>query len=489
MTTHLSKSKIMSGLQCEKRLWLETHRPQLAEVSADVEHRFSVGNEVNEVAQSLFDGGRLVSFDGGVAGALAETERLLNESPDTPLFEATFSREDVVVRVDVLARDKRGYRLIEVKSATSVKDPYYPDCAVQAWVLDGCGVPVERVELAHIDNSFVCAGDGDYRGLLRFADVTAAIAEAKRDAPGWARRFKTVLAQGEPDIATGRHCTTPHDCPFIAHCDAAGGAEYPVTGLPHGKALAEELRAEGIKDIRDIPPGRLHNAKQKWVRRVTIAGKAELKPAAKRAVDACAYPRYYLDFETIRFAVPKWKDTRPYQHLPFQWSCHIERAPGEVAHKEFLADAGDAPMRAFTESLLEALGERGTVFVYHAPFERKRLREMAECFPDLRDAIGRVVDRLVDLLPIAGDNYYHPDMRGSWSLKAVLPTVASHLDYADLGEVQDGMAAGVAYLEMIDANTDAARARQLAADLRAYCARDTEALVELVKFFTAATPD
>jgi len=488
MTTHLSKSKIMSGLQCKKRLWLETHRPELAEVSADVEHRFSAGNEVNEVAQSLFEGGRLIGFDGGVAGALTETERLMKESPDAPLFEATFAHQDVVVRVDVLAKGARGYRLIEVKSGASVHPHYLADCAVQAWVLAGCGIDVERVELAHIDNSFVYAGDGDYRGLLHFADVTADIADLQKDASKWAKRFKAMLRQDVPDIATGRHCSAPYDCPFSAHCNVASGAEYPVTDLPRRWTVVDELRAEGIADIRDIPPGRLLNEQQEWARKVTVAGQAELKPAAKRAVDACAYPRYYLDFETISFAVPKWKDTRPYQTLPFQWSCHIKRAPGEVVHKEFLHATDDSPTRAFIDSLLSALGSRGAIFVYSG-FEKRILNESAESFPDLRDAIDRVIKRLVDLLPIVRDNYYHPAMRGSWSLKAVLPTVAAHLDYADLGEVQDGMAAGVAYLEMIDASTDAARARQLAADLRAYCARDTEALVELVKFFSAATRD
>lgn len=488
MTTHLSKSKIMSGLQCEKRLWLEAHRPDLAQVSADVEHRFGVGNEVNEIAQSLHKGGRLIGFDSGIKGALAETERLMKESPDAPLFEATFSHQDVVVRVDVLAKGKRGYRLIEVKSGASVHSHYLSDCALQAWVLEGCGVPVERVELAHIDTSFVYAGDKDYRGLLAFEDVTDAIAEMKKEAPQWAKRFKTVLEQGEPDIATGRHCGTPYDCPFIAHCDAASGAEYPVTCLPRRWPVADELRAEGIDDIRDIPPGRLPNAQQEWVRKVTVAGKPELKPDARRVIDACAYPRYYLDFETIQFAVPKWKDTRPYQNLPFQWSFHVEHAPGEVAHREFLSTTGEAPMRAFIDSLLDALGDRGAIFVYSA-FEKTRLNELAASYPDLRDDIRRVVDRLADLLPVARDNYYHPDMRGSWSLKAVLPTVAAHLDYADLGEVQDGGAAGVAYLEMIDPNTDAARARQLAADLRAYCERDTEALVALAHFFSTGKRD
>ncbi|MDD9854665.1 MAG: DUF2779 domain-containing protein [Gammaproteobacteria bacterium] len=128
------------------------------------------------------------------------------------------------------------------------------------------------------------------------------------------------------------------------------------------------------------------------------------------------------------------------------------------------------------------------MFVYSG-FEKTRLNELAACFPDLRDDIRRVNERLVDLLPVARANYYHPDMRGSWSLKALLPTIAPQLDYADLGEVKDGGAAGIAFLEMLKPQTDASRARRLAIDLRAYCERDTEALVELVQFFSAGTPD
>jgi len=42
---------------------------------------------------------------------------------------------------------------------------------------------------------------------------------------------------------------------------------------------------------------------------------------------------------------------------------------------------------------------------------------------------------------------------------------------------------------MINPNTDASRARQLAADLRAYCERDTEALVALAHFFSTGKRD
>lgn len=459
MTAKLSKSQIMSGLQCEKRLWLENHEPESAETSADAEYRLAEGQEVHEVARSL------------------------QETSETT-FEATFSHQDVLVKVDILKKGARGHVLTEVKSGAGVKEHYRQDCAVQAWVLEGRGVPVERVELAHLDGEFVYGGDGDYRGLLKHENLTDDIAGLKKEVPQWVSRFKTVLKQKKPDIATGRHCNEPYPCPFIAHCSESD-AGYPVTRLPKGAKVAKELKAEGITDIRDIPPGRLHNEKQEWVRRVTVSGRAELKPAAKQAVDACSYPRYYLDFETIKFAVPVWKGTRPHQALPFQWSCHAERAPGEVAHHEFLATTGDAPMRAFTDSLLAALGDSGAIFVY-TPFEKTRLNEMAGRFPDLQKRIHRVIDRLVDLWPIAKANYYHPDMRGSWSLKAILPTIAPHLNYSDsdLGEVQDGNAAGRAYLEMTCPDTEASRAQSLANNLRAYCKRDTEALVAVVKFFS-----
>ena len=487
MTTRLSKSKILSGLQCEKRLWLEVHQPALKVVPAGVERAFAVGHEVNDVAQSLHEGGHLIGFDDGIAGALIETERVLKASPDATLFEATFSHKGVVVRADILKKGARGYELIEVKSSGSVKAPYYADCAVQVWVLEGCGLPVERVQLAHIDTQFVYGGDGDYRGLLCYNELDADIADVKKEVPKWVSQFHWVLNGRKPNIATGEHCNSPYPCPFIEHCSEPG-AEYPVSCLPRGGQVVKELEAEDIKDIRDIPPGRLTNAIQEWVRRVTVAGKPELDSAAGEVINACSYPRHYLDFETIGFAVPRWKDTRPYQMLPFQWSCHIEAKPGEVAHAEFLDTTGDSPMRAFIESLLATLGQCGAIFVY-SPFEKSCLNQLAERFPDLREEIKEVIDRLVDLLPVARQNYYHPDMRGSWSLKALLPTIAPHLDYGDLGEVQDGTAAGAAYQEMIDADTEQPRAQSLAADLRAYCKRDTEALVALVRFFAGEKTD
>ena len=73
-------------------------------------------------------------------------------------------------------------------------------------------------------------------------------------------------------------------------------------------------------------------------------------------------------------------------------------------------------------------------------------------------------------------------MLGSWSIKAVIPTVAPELDYKALDEVQEGLGAQRAYIEAIDAQTSAERKEYLGQRLPEYCKYDTLAMVRLVEF-------
>ncbi|MGD8384482.1 MAG: DUF2779 domain-containing protein, partial [Lysobacterales bacterium] len=101
----------------------------------------------------------------------------------------------------------------------------------------------------------------------------------------------------------------------------------------------------------------------------------------------------------------------------------------------------------------------------------------------LAGALGAIIERLVDLYPVTKSSYYHPDMLGSWSIKAVLPTIAPEMDYARLEGIHEGTEAANAYLEAIHPETTTARQAQIRADLLRYCKHDTEAMVRLVHFF------
>lgn len=477
---YLSKSRILSGWQCHKRLWLEVHAPERAQVSSATERAFQVGHQVGDVARRLFPGGILIDTT-NLPEAIDETRRRLAMPGPLTLFEATFRHEGVLVRTDVLVRDQLNrIRLVEIKASTKLKPVNYIDCAVQAWVLAGIGLHPATVELAHIDNQFVYPGAENYDGLFEFSDLTDRVGAMLEQVPAWLQQYREMLSADMPSIRVGPQCRNPYECAFLPFCSPPL-PDYPIGSLPGTSKTVWELAEEGIEDIRDIPAGRLSNEVQRWVRRVTIEGRPELRPAASEALASLPWPRYHLDFETVSFAVPIWAGTRPYQALPFQWSCHVRDQHGKLDHREWLAEGAGPPMRQCAESLLEALGDRGTIFTYTG-YEQNVLRELAAMFPDLAVPLEKIIDRLVDLHPITKANYYHPDMRGSWSIKAVLPTIAADLSYSDLGEVREGAAAADAFLEILHSQTSEERRRQLRVDLSAYCAQDTLALVRLADF-------
>jgi hypothetical protein len=260
-------------------------------------------------------------------------------------------------------------------------------------------------------------------------------------------------------------------------------AEYPVDVLPNAAKLIEALKAEGYADLRDVPADRLTSGTHQRIRRAAVSGEPEQDPSAGEKLAALGYPRYFLDFETVMPAVPVWANTRPYRHVPIQWSCHRVDDDGKLTHRRFLATDGADPRRRFAESLIEAVETNGPVFAYNAAFEGRQLSELAELFADLAADLLAIRARLFDLWPFTKAHYCHPAMKGSWSLKAVVSTVAPDLDYANLDHVQSGDMVEAIYFEMVDPGTAVERRMELQTALLRYCERDTLALVRLVEHF------
>lgn len=488
----LSKSRLTAWRQCPKRLWLQIHKPELMEVSQEDEQRFRVGYEVGDVAQQLYPNGILID-DENLSNAIISTQKALAEHPDHPIFEATFQHEGLLVRCDLLIPTRRGFRMVEVKSSTKVKPYHVDDCAIQAWVLQQNNLQLASIELAHIDTSFVYQGDGNYQGLFHHEKLDADIEPLLEQVSEWIADAREVLASSEPDILPGLQCDDPFECPFKSHCskhiEAEPEQEYPLNIFYRMSGAAiDTLRTKGYSDARVVPQEYLNNT-QRWIQRVSKTGQAELDVTAAHILSAYSYPRYYLDFETIALAVPRWAQTSPYRtQVPFQWSCHIEKNINDsLQHEMFLDVSGDDPRRACAESLIATLGTEGPIFVYYQAFEKGRIRELAELYPDLATGLLALNQRIVDLLPIARAHYYHPAMKGSWSIKAVLPTVAPEISYGDL-DVSDGMAAQDAYKEILHTETPPERKIMLENGLRDYCTLDTMAMVKLARFFQGEAP-
>jgi len=484
----LSKSRIMSSLQCLKRVHLEVNHKELIHFSKATEASFAIGHEVGDIAIQLYGGGSgtYIDYNGGnFTAALVQTRELMSSMLRAPIFEATLQHDGVLVRADILLpcldNGSDSWRMVEVKSSTRVKPEYIQDCAVQAWVHLESGYPLSRISLAHIDNQFVYPGNGNYAGLLVEQDLTEEVFELLPAVPAWIERARAAVAGPMPNVPVGQHCGDPYECPFIDYCWPRD-TDYPIHGLGGGKKKLGIWVMDGYRDVRDVPASAISGEKQLRIHRVTLEGVPELLAGACDFVNALPYPRFYLDFETIGPAIPLWAGTRPYQTLPFQWSCHIERAAGVMEHAEFLDLSGQPPMRALAGQMIAALETAGPVLMY-TDYERRVIRELAAMFPDLASTLQAIDARLVDLHPVALANYYHPDMLGSWSIKAVLPTIAPDMDYALLEGIQEGTEASRAYLEAIHPEASAERREEIRRNLLKYCKHDTEAMVRLVRFF------
>jgi hypothetical protein len=478
----------MAAHQCLKRLHFGIHRARDAQLSEKALLAITKGNEVGEIAKTIYGtpGWVEVEYQKNDVGAmLQQTQELLAQGADFPIFEATFQHEGVLVRVDVLIPDGDGWRAVEVKGSTKLKKHYKFDCAIQWWVMKGAGVSVKSISVALVNNQFVYAGDRDYKGMLVQRDVTKDADQLSDEVEKLVPKAREAAGAAVPDVLIGGHCNKPYDCEFWHLCWPFD-AEYPTTGIGGYKSKQAEWINRGIKDLRDIPIEEITDETQQWIHRVTTAGEAELLPRAKEILKSLAYPRYYLDFETIGPAVPFWEGTRPYQALPVQWSIHIDDGKGDgslasMRHEEFLDISGEPPMRRLAEELIRVLGDSGPVLMY-TDYELRCINTLIELYPDLEASLKAIIKRLEDLAEILRDHYYHPSMLGSWSIKDVAPAISPHMDYANLEGINQGMAASDGFIEAIDPNTTADRKAELGEQLLRYCRFDTEAMVELARY-------
>jgi predicted RecB family nuclease len=480
----ISKSKFVAGLQCLKRLYWQVHAPELAvEANPASEAIFEQGREVGLLARQLFPGGIEVCA-AGLEQAIRTTNELI-ANPEVPaIFEGVFEYDGVLVRVDVLQRRKGDlWRLVEVKSASNLKESHLEDVAIQSYVLSGLGIKLASVWLAHINREYVLNGEAvDPRNLFLFRNLTQGAQDFQPELKLQLRSQFQVLAMPEPpEIGTGPHCTSPVTCEFFDRCNPPLPNDH-VGHLPrlHASAM-EQLQELRIESIHDIPADFELSEFQRRVCTAMQTGQPWFSAELKAEFESLKYPLYFMDFETVNPAIPRFRGMHPYDHLPFQWSVHVQRQPGaEPEHYEFLALDGCDPRPAFISSLCEALGERGSIVVYNEQFESQRLWELAGWLPEYTQRIRDIQSRLWDLLPVVRKHAYHPAFGGSFSLKAVLPALVPEMTYEGM-EVPNGQAAGLAWQGMIGGDCSDAERQSKRKALLDYCGQDTLALVKLLE--------
>jgi hypothetical protein len=478
----LSKSRFLAGQQCHLRLWYQCfERELIQEVPPSQQAIFDAGHEVGELATQLYPDGILIDTPYYQHKQAVQSTRKAMQDPDVKaIYEAAFIYGGVRIRVDVLERSEDGaWNLVEVKSSTSVKEVYYPDVAVQYYVLEGSGLKISRAGILHINNQYVYDGlNLDLESLFSFGDLTDEIIAMQPEIPGQLEELRGMLAaKSAPEIRPSRHCHKPYDCEFWDHCtkDMPEFWVYDISGI--GQNKLDELADMGIKAIGDIPTSFPLSQIQDRIR-ASVANKQEfISDQLEAELNDVEYPVHFLDFETIGPSIPRYAGTRPYQTIPFQWSDHILYQDGKLKHHEYLCNEDKDPREEFSRTLIDALETEGSIVIYTS-YETGVLNSLIEHFPQYADKLQSVIDRFVDLYAIIRRNYYHPKFYGSFSLKYVLPALIPKMSYENLS-IQDGMQASLDYLRMIDPATSEDEKTRIRDDLLIYCGQDTLAMVKI----------
>jgi len=199
--------------------------------------------------------------------------------------------------------------------------------------------------------------------------------------------------------------------------------------------LADDLIREGRVSLFDIPDTALTTSyaeRQRIQLSHTRSGTEWRSPELCPTLERLNYPLHFVDFETSRIVLPYHRGMRPYEQVAFQWSCHTLDAPGaELRHSEWINLENGFPNVRFADALRAVIGDRGTILAW-SHHESTTLKDIARQITDYRlPAVEQrawlqgVVDsgRIFDLCAHALGHYFHPSMKGSVSIKAVLPAV------------------------------------------------------------------
>jgi len=476
----ITKSDYLKYLQCPKYFWLYKNRKSLIPgVSETDQAKFDQGYEVEKYAQKLFKNG--AEIKGNFRDGKKETEKFAKKRKN--IFQATAMPKDLLARADILNFNENTgkWDIYEVKSTTEVKDEHIPDLCFQKIAFERDGYKIGETFLIHVNSDYVKTGKIAPKKFLTTENITEQVENfrsiVETDIP---KALALLNFKDEMKKQIGQQCKLPYTCAFKEYCwgNLPKYSIYDIKRFNGDKLLA--LRDAGILEITDIPDDFPLSATQQ--NQVLVA--KTKKPIIdikmiESTINGLEFPLYFLDYETYASAVPLFDGTHPYQNICFQYSLHVIRSQGtETEHYEFLHTDKSNPMPKLLSSLVQHIGETGSVIVWNKAFETTRNEEMAKQYPEYAKFLHSINDRIFDLMEIFSKQYYvHPDFKGSCSIKKVLPVLVSQLSHSNLEGIQEGGIASLYWFKHIFNNSQ--KKDNTIKNLLEYCKLDTFAMVAI----------
>ncbi|OQW48915.1 MAG: hypothetical protein A4S09_13185 [Proteobacteria bacterium SG_bin7] len=484
----LSKSRLKRGLQCTKSLYFTLHQKHLEpKPGPALQAQFDEGHEVGVLARQQLGRGKGYLIDlkpWDFHGYVRETKAAIERGEDL-IFEASVQTGNLFARTDILKRNTSSgkWDIMEVKKSTDVRRDHIDDMTIQYLISGKAGVAIERLYVVHINRDCVFP---NLEELFVIRDVTEQVLENVNSMKGRLNElWKMAKVTTEPVNDIGPHCDSPYKCVFKGHCWQKIPA-MSVFNIYKIGGKKWEYYNEGIISIDEVNPEDFSGNVKRMIECTRSNTRFIDREGIRSALSEFEFPLYFLDFETAMYAIPRYHGTRPYQQLPFQYSLHVWRAPesSTLEHFEFLHTNDSDPGRQLAEKLLTQIGPVGSLVAYNRKFEMECLNSIGKRFPDLKDKLEDFISRFVDPLPIFQNHVYDPKFKGTFSIKTVAPALLGDQASYEGMEIADGEMAQVTLRNLITGKYSNL-GRCTRENLLAYCRKDTQVMVDLVKWLYA----
>lgn len=510
MSFNFSKSKfVATWAHCNKYAWLDKNKPNEKTPPTEyAESLFDNGYKVGALAKKFFNVQVDVTINS--ENGIPDTQAMVAKTKDCiekgvkVIAEASFDFNGLYCAVDILKRNHDdSYDIYEVKSSkidpkkhqkySGVKESYVIDASYQRYVLEKCGIKINKVNVVLLSRDYVRATVLELDKYFVICDVSDYTTDLQKQVEDKLKEVESVIKNAiEPKQDFIKSCS---DCDYFKYCskNVAFPSPFDVYDLNFDKKC--DLYNKGVSFF-DVPKQveKIKNVSLKQIEYYNRPNDMFIdKQKIKEFLDSLEYPLYSLDFETYQAVVPDFEGVRAYDAIPFQYSLHVMKVANgnydigssDIEEHHFLDVSGGDCRRAIAESLVKDIPYGACVIAYNTKgVEQKIIEKLASQFADLADHLLSYKYR--DPKPLFQNGYcYNSKMWNSFSIKSVLPALypnVADMDYHNLeGSIKNGQQAMTAIEKTKELSAD--EVEQIKEDLIKYCALDTFAIVKILKKF------